>query len=138
MNSTAPFLLSNGPSGHPIGETSVAIVRIRRRHATPTLVRAALAMNSTAPFLLSNGPPGLPICETILAIVGVCGCWGLRGRRRWEWCWGDCDRGLRQGCGRATPAHSRAAIVLLRLGPRPLDEHITTRGVAEWVAAWAV
>merc|ERR1719510_2286552 len=79
MNSTAPFLLSNGPSGHPIGETSIAIVRIRRRHATPTLVRTALAMNSTAPFLLRNGPPGLPVCETILAIVGVCRCWGLGG-----------------------------------------------------------
>merc|ERR1719433_376378 len=184
MNSTAPFLLGNGPSGHPVGEPSIAIVRLGRRHATPTLVRAALSMNSTAPFLLGHGPPGLPVCETILAVVGVCGCWGLgglttdvvdsatplllglipsevladctivwinrpswsrrcgrhgrprgqsgwwrgrrRGRRRWEWCWGDCDRGLRQGCGRATPAHSRAAIVLLRLGPRPLDEQIPT------------
>merc|ERR1711974_346864 len=76
---TAPGFLGNRPSGHPIGEPSIAIVRLRRRHATSSLVRAALAMNSAAPFLLSNGPPGLPVCETILAIVGVCGCWGLGG-----------------------------------------------------------
>merc|ERR1719411_2042271 len=180
---TTPSLLRNRPSGHPIGESSIAVIGLRRRHATSTLVRAALAVNSTAPLLLRNGPACLPVCETILAIVGVRGCWGLgglatdvvdpaaplllslipcevladcaivwvngstwswrsgrsgrrghsgwrrgrwRGRRRGEWCWRDRECSLRQGRGRATPAHSRTAVVFLRLGPHPLDELITT------------
>merc|ERR1719411_796957 len=176
---TTPSLLRNRPSSHPIGEPSIAIIGLRRRHATSALVRAALAVNSTAPLLLRNGPACLPVCETILAIVGVRGCWGLgglatdvvdpaaplllslipcevladcaivwvngstwswrsgrsgrrghsgwrRGRRRGEWCWRDRECSLRQGRGRATPAHSRTAVVFLRLGPRPLDELITT------------
>jgi len=49
-----------------------------------------------------------------------------RGRRRREWRGWDCRRCLGQSCGRATPANSHAAVVLLRLGPTPLDEGITT------------
>jgi len=49
-----------------------------------------------------------------------------RGWRRREWRWWDCRRCLWQSCGRATPANSHAAVVLLRLGPTPLDEGITT------------
>merc|ERR1719251_820594 len=137
MNSTAPFLLSNGPPGLPICETILAIVGVCGCWGLGGL--ATDVVDPATPLLLGLIPSEVLAACTIVWINRPswsrrCGRHGRprgqsgrrRGRRRWEWCWGDCDRGLRQGCGRATPAHSRAAIVLLRLGPRPLDEQITT------------
>jgi len=77
---TTPGLLRHAPPLHPIGEASVAVIRLRRCHtSTATLVGAALAMNPAAPVLLGDTPSSLPIRETILAIVGIC--------RRWRFGW---------------------------------------------------
>merc|ERR1719411_1571505 len=141
VNSTAPLLLRNGPAGLPVCETILAIVGVRGCWGLGGL--ATDVADPAAPLLL-----GLIPCEVLAdcAIVWVNGStWGWRsgrsgqqrgqsgwrrgrrrGWRRGEWCRRDCECSLRQGRGRATPTHSRAAIVFLRLGPRPLDELITT------------
>jgi len=79
---TAPHLLWRRPSGHPIRETCVAVVR-RRRGAnggtTIALARAALTMDMAAPSLLPDSPAGLPIRESISTVVRV----GWGRRRGW-------------------------------------------------------
>jgi len=72
---TAPGLLGHRPACHPIGESSITIVWLRRRHAPSTLIWATLSMNSAAPLLLGHRPSRLPICESILAIVRIDWAW---------------------------------------------------------------
>jgi len=67
----APGLLGHRPSRHPISKTCVAIVGIRRGHASTSLIWAAFAMNPATPLLLWNRPAGLPIRKPILTIVGI-------------------------------------------------------------------
>merc|ERR1712045_710321 len=62
---TAPCLLCHTPACHPICEASVAIIWLRRRDASTTLVGTALAVDSAAPLLLGHRPACLPICEPI-------------------------------------------------------------------------
>merc|ERR1719464_465709 len=81
---TAPSLLGNAPTGHPIRKSGVAVVRLTwcadgAADATPALVRATFAMHPTAPLLLGDTPAHLPIRETILAIVWICRRWRLSG-----------------------------------------------------------
>merc|ERR1711976_306185 len=71
----APILLRSAPTCHPIGKTSVAIVRCACGSnwcASIALSWATLAMNTAAPLLLANRPAHQPILEAIGAIVRVC------------------------------------------------------------------
>merc|ERR1719203_1394937 len=97
----APSLLCNGPTRHPICETSIAIVRLGGRHTTTALIRTTLAVNSAAPLLLCNGPARHPICESIGAIVRI-GWWRDR-LRSWH------NDGLRA----ATVVDSAAPLLLI-------------------------
>jgi len=79
---TAPGLLGNGPTLHPIGKSRVAVVWLghgSRWGATASLVRAAFTMNTTAPFFLGDRPARLPVREPICAVVRIC--WSRRLRR---------------------------------------------------------
>merc|ERR1719150_3491180 len=150
MNPTAPLLLGNGPSRLPVREPILAIVRIcwgRRLRRLATNV-----VDPAAPLLLCMVPREVLPDGAIVWIDRSCGgsrcdrpgwrrdrpgwrCgrwprrrwrgrrrgwrrWRLRGERR-GW---DCRRCLWQSCSRATPANGHTAVILLRLGPRPLDE----------------
>merc|ERR1719150_3336477 len=154
MNPTAPLLLGNGPSRLPVREPILAIVRIcwgRRLRRLATNV-----VDPAAPLLLCMVPREVLPDGAIVWIDRSCGgsrCdrpgwrrdrpgWRCgrwprrrwrgrrRGWRRWrlrgEWRGWDCRRCLWQSCGRATPANGHAAVILLRLGPRPLDEIVAT------------
>jgi len=74
-----PCLLCNRPTCHPVGESCIAIIWFRRRHAPTALVGATLAVHSAAPLFLRHTPACLPVREAISAIVGIC-------RGRWL-CW---------------------------------------------------
>jgi len=94
----APILLWCTPPSHPVGETSIAIIRRRGGadgRTSTSLIGAALAMNAAAPLFLSHTPSRLPIGESICAVVWVCRCNWLDRHGRWlnrhghwhgQWC----------------------------------------------------
>jgi len=143
MHPTAPLFLRYRPTCLPVREAIGAIVwicRPRRRqdghrrrhdghrrrhdgHRRRSCWWAPTVMNPTAPRLLVCRPS---VLRVDCAVEGVNRSprrsrWSRRrrGRRRgglrWERCWRNCRRGLGQSSGRAAPAHSHAAIVLLCL-----------------------
>jgi len=140
MNSTTPLLLGNRPAGLPVCETIIAIVRVCGSWRLGGL--ATDVVDPAAPFLLGLIPSEVLADCAIVWINGPSWGWRCgrqrrgpsggwrrgrrRGRRRGKWCWRHRECSLWQGRGCTTPAHSRAAVIFLRLGPRPLDELITT------------
>jgi len=132
-----PGLLGHRPTRHPICETSVAIVRLRRRHTAAALIRTTLAVDSAAPLFLGHRPTCLPVCETISAIVRI-GRWRDRlwrwhddGLRRWH------DDGLRRRCGwRAAFVVISAAPCLLIGGPSVLRINCTVEGIHWSTGCW--
>jgi len=144
MNPAAPFLLGHRPACLPVSEAILAVVRIcrgwRLRRLTTNVVDPA------APLLLALVPRKVLPDSAVVWIdrangSGRC-CRRRRPRRihqdrpcrRWRGRWRGRRRGKRRGrkgrrglwqsCGRAAPTNGHTAILLLRLGPRPLDESI--------------
>jgi len=125
----APSLLGHRPTRHPICETSIAIVRLGRRHTASALVRATLAVDSATPLLLCHRPTCLPICETVGAIVRI-------GRWR-DWLRSRHDDGLRRRCGwRAATVVDSAAPLLLIGGPSVLRINCTVEGIRRSTGCW--
>jgi len=131
-----PVLLWCRPSCHPIGESSIAIVRRRGGadgRAATSLIRAALPMDSAAPLFLAHGPACLPIGESICAIVWVCW-WSWRnwhgrwkhwhGHGHWHGHWHGHGRNVRAS-SMVHPAAPRFFICL----PCALCIHCTIEGI---------
>merc|ERR1712110_1176066 len=68
---TAPRLLRNGPTCHPIGKSCITIVWFGRSQTPTTRVGAAFAVNPAAPLLLGHRPACLPVRESVGAVVGI-------------------------------------------------------------------
>merc|ERR1712050_555825 len=153
MHTTTPFLLSDRPPGLPVGEAICAVVwvcwasglrqhwhgnRHRKRRGWRNGLWAPTVVDPATPILLVRLPRVLGIDS---AIEGVnwprrcrrcnrarcrrwrCGRWG-----RWQsgrWCGWLRGRWLKCGWLRsgASPAHGRAAVLLLRRGPIRLPVH---------------
>jgi len=143
MDPTAPLFLRYRPACLPIREPVLAIVgicwgwRLRRLSAN--------VVNPAAPLLFGPIPGEVLAHSAVVWIHRSDGGWrssgwrqgrrdGTRwrrrprgrrgGRRRGEWRGRDCRRCLWQSCRRTTQACCHAAVVFLRLGPRPLDVRV--------------
>jgi len=135
---TAPRLLGDRPTCHPIGESSVAVIWRRggahRRTATACLARATLSVHPAAPLLLAHRPTCLPIGETIRTIVWVSGSCrhdGHDGLHHWRQ-----DRCDRRGCWGATTVMNSAAPCLFVRLPRVLCIHSTIEGIDRTGWCW--